>query len=1139
MKTNAHGAFVVRCCFALIALILFACGAFAQSTTDGAIGGTVTDPSGAVVPNAKVTVSNKSTNAEQTANTDATGYFRVAKLQPGSYTVKVEATGLAPYTAEAVIVAIGSLTDFSPKLSVASAGATIQVTAETPSINTSSPDFAPIVDQSEISNLPINGGRWSDFALLTPGVVNDINGFGLLSFRGISTLLNNNTVDGADNNQAFFSEERGRTRAGYSSAKAAVEEFQVNTSNYSAEYGRAAGAVVNTVTKSGGNGIHGETYFYDRDNSWGAYNDFTTLTTQNSNGTFSAQPYKPNDVRKIYGFGVGGPIIKDKLFWYFAFDRFDRNFPGTAVPGVPSAFFANPLAANPDGTVPSAYTVDGTTNCFQASGKSNINTSAFTTGATAIANGGNIASATQGACTVMTNLSLAAYGTGVTDYNTGLSGLIGELGNVPRVGKQTIFFPKLDWQINSKNHASFEVNRMRWISPAGIQTQSSNTFATNSFGNDYVRDTWGVAKLYTFFTNTLSNEARYQYGRDFEFEFAQPPTAYETANLLHPVTAPGYTNPLGLPPDVFITNGFDMGVPAFLQRPSYPDERTSQVADTLTWTHGKHTLKFGGDIRHVHELAQNLRFQYGSFSYSSIANYVSDLDQPNSCGAAHTLGCYSSYQQAFGPLGFSFNTNDIAFFAEDDWRILPRLTLNIGARYEYEMMPSVILPNPAVSQTQSLPSDKNNLGPRFGFAWDVFGDGKTSVRGGYGIYYGRIINSTIYNALTNTGVTGSQFSYFFTPSTAGTTTFPQILTSQPTSSSALAITFFDKNFQAPSVQQMDLTVEREIAPNTVVSISYLGSLGRSLPDFVDTNIGAPVTTLSYAVTGGPLGGGTYTTPFYATVTTTPAGGTASSTTRPNPNFGAMSEIFSGVSSSYNALALQLNRRMYKHLQLLANYTWSHSLDYGQNATTFSDTNDLLSPTNIHAEYGNSIFNVPNRFVVSALADSPWKVGGPLGYLTNDWELAPIYAAQSGLPYSLVTSGTPTETLFDAAGDKTVYNALGGGVNGSNGRKGIDAIGRNTFQMKRTINMDMRLSKKLRFGEHYRAELSGDAFNIFNHQNVNAVNTTGYIIGSTTNPVTKAVTPTLTYNSSFGHVTNTNSNFAYTPRQIQIGFRFFF
>jgi hypothetical protein len=184
----------------------------------------------------------------------------------------------------------------------------------------------------------------------------------------------------------------------------------------------------------------------------------------------------------------------------------------------------------------------------------------------------------------------------------------------------------------------------------------------------------------------------------------------------------------------------------------------------------------------------------------------------------------------------------------------------------------------------------------------------------------------------------------------------------------------------------------------------------------------------------------------------------------------MSEIFSGVSSNYNAFAVQLTRRMYNHLQFMANYTWSHALDFGQNSTTFSDTNDLLTPNNIRPEYGNSNFNVPNRLVVSGVAESPWKVHG---------------------------------------------------------------VGRNTIVQKRTINMDTRLSKKIKFGERYSAEVLGEAFNIFNHQNVTGVNNTGYIIGGT------AAAPTLSFNSSFGHVTNSNSNFAYTPRQIQIGFRFFF
>src|SRR5437660_6361427 len=441
MKKNEMGRPIIKAwllSFAvMIALFLFASGSLAQSTTDGAIGGVVTDSSGAAVPNAKVTVKNLGTNAEEVVTTDETGYFRVGKVQPATYSVSIEASGFAPFKVERVIVQVGSVTDVSAKLNVAAAGATVIVSAEIPQVNTNSAEFAPTVDQTAISNLPINGGRWSSFVLLTPGAVSDANGFGLISFRGMSTLLNNNTVDGGDNNQAFFSEERGRTRIGYSSAKAAVQEFQVNTSNYSAEYGRAAGAVINTVTKSGTNQYHGEVYFYDRDNSWGATNPFTTLTTQSAPGVFTTSPYAPVDVRKMYGFGAGGPIKKDKLFFFLAFDRYDRNFPGTAKATSPTAFFASPLSA-----LTTAYTVDGTTNCFQASGKSNINTASpnpFTTGASAVPNGANVANATIGACTLVGNLGLgnANYAAGVADYNNGLNGLLGELGPVPRKGQAT------------------------------------------------------------------------------------------------------------------------------------------------------------------------------------------------------------------------------------------------------------------------------------------------------------------------------------------------------------------------------------------------------------------------------------------------------------------------------------------------------------------------------------------------------------------------------------------------------------------------------------------------------------------------------------------------------------------------------
>src|SRR6185437_378487 len=257
--------------FALGASILAPAVARAQSTTDGAVGGTVYDAAGAVVPGASVVVRNVQTNAEATTITDSSGFFRVVQLRPGGYDITITAAGFSPFKAQDTVVAVGNLTSLSPHLTVGGAGQTVTVTGENPLVNTSTPDVSSIVDQRQIDNLPINGGRWSSFALLTPGVVSNPSGFGLLSFRGQSELLNNNTVDGAHNTHAYFSDERGRTRLQYSSSEEAVQEFQVNTSNYSSEYGRSAGGVINTVTKSGTNSLHGQAFFRDRDNDWGAF----------------------------------------------------------------------------------------------------------------------------------------------------------------------------------------------------------------------------------------------------------------------------------------------------------------------------------------------------------------------------------------------------------------------------------------------------------------------------------------------------------------------------------------------------------------------------------------------------------------------------------------------------------------------------------------------------------------------------------------------------------------------------------------------------------------------------------------------------------------------------------------------------
>src|SRR5918911_1829403 len=259
---------------AALALLIFclvtaATPARAQSTTQGAIGGTVKDPQGAVVANAPVTVKNEETNKEVSSTTDSEGRFRVVQLDPGNYTVTINASGFAAFTQQKVVVEIGRVTPLDIDLAIGGAQETVQVTSEAPVINTEQQDFSSNINQVSINNLPTNGRRWSNLAILTPGTTPD-GTFGLISFRGISGLLNNNTVDGGDNNQAFFSEERGRTRIGYSVSQSSIREFQVNTSNYSAEYGRSAGGVINAVTKSGTNEFHGSAFLFDRNNKFGA-----------------------------------------------------------------------------------------------------------------------------------------------------------------------------------------------------------------------------------------------------------------------------------------------------------------------------------------------------------------------------------------------------------------------------------------------------------------------------------------------------------------------------------------------------------------------------------------------------------------------------------------------------------------------------------------------------------------------------------------------------------------------------------------------------------------------------------------------------------------------------------------------------
>ncbi len=1128
--------FMNKAALLLAAACISTVPAIAQSTTQGAISGTVFDSTDAIVPKAIVTIHNDASGAEQTITSGDSGEFRAPQLAPGSYTLTFHAPGFNDQKVKGIIVQVNDVTEANTHLKTGETSTVVEVTADVPVIKFESGDFGGHLANNEIENIPINNRRWSSLALTTPAVTNDASGFGLLSFRAIASILNNVEIDGADDNQAFFSEERGRTRAGYSTSQAAVQEFQVNSGVYSAEFGRAVGGVVNSVTKSGGNTLHGEAYFYNRNSSRSAFQPFATNTNfvaSNAPGSqYVTTPYRPKDNRNQIGFGAGGALIKDKLFWFYAFDTYRRNFPGTAKANNPAAFFINPDAA------------------FTGSQACNTATGAITGTA---ATGVTPSTANGAACLLAARLGYT-YTQAAAAYSTQLQAFLPNLGSVPRFGDQNINTPKLDWQITQKHKVSFLYHRLRWDSPGGVQTQGTNNYAIDTFGTDFVKLDYGVAKLDSLITSNLTNEIRYQYGRELNDEGNQKPSAYTLANLF---TANGVAPEISLNQSV----GFMFGQPYYGFRVAYPDERKWQIGDTATLVVGKHNIRFGEDIVHNYDLQNNVFEGNGFITYGSTVNYFSDLiSKGKTCdstgsgvGSAPSgstggyFPCYSSYAAGFGPSTFALATTDYGFFVQDDWKLTPRLTLNIGARYDYEAIPQPFAgisgtAGNTLAITSSHPSDKNNLSPRLGFAYDPFGKGKSVIRGGFGMYYGRIPNAVILNAYENTGSTLSQSTPSYTTANTAATALPTIL-APPTGPAPGTRTAFylDKHLGNPYTEQVDLTIQQDLGHSFVLSASYLGSFGKELPNYINYNIDPTQSyTINYNVVAGtngscgPVACGTYGVRAYAGK----AQGATTGFGAIDPTFGSVTGIVSNINSSYNAASVDITKRSGKYATFDLNYTWAHALDYSQNSFTSASTNNWIDPyANPLNNYGNSSLNVPNRVVGWANFTLPGlHTNEIVKQATNGWSVKPLVQVQSGLPYSAVTSGTTPQQCY-AAGCLT---PVGTGIAGTSAATSyLPFLGRNTFTLPKTLVLDVRAQKEFSFRERYNLQFLAEAFNILNHDNITGVGTTGYAISTVKGNTQALTTNSLTFQPAFGAVSSANSNYAYSPRLIQIAARFVF
>jgi hypothetical protein len=965
----------------------------------GSISGSVQDSSGGAVPAAKVTITNIETGLIRQLESGDTGQFRAPVLPIGIYNIRVTKSGFAALERTDIPVTVGGVAAVSLVLNVGDVEETVTVQAAVEAIDPSQTDVSSLVDRNEIDALPINGRRYYDFALLTPGVTRD-GRFGLLSFRGTSGNFDNYMVEGNDDNQAYFAENRGRYRAPSTVSANAVQEFQVGQAAYAAELGRASGGSVNMVLRSGANAFHADGFYYYRDQNFAARDPLASI--------------KPPERRQQFGGSVSGSVVPNKLFYFVNYDQQIRNFP---------------------------LVIEDLTNALQ-SGKPVLPA--------------NPTAAQQ-----------AQYDADVQAFNAGVAFVLKQFpGGAPghlqsRTMGNNVPMGKLDYNINGSNTLSTFFNYMRSHGERAIQTPIVLGNVGRN-GTDDVRIDSYNARLTSTFGSRKVNELRFQWSRDFEFEIADAPPPQTYANG---------------------SGNFSFGRATFLQRYALPDERRLQFVDNFSYIAGDHAFKFGGEANRVHDHLNNPTQFGGVFTYPSTLALGRDLVTP---GAKN----YTSFQQDFGLADFSYNTIDFALFVQDQWKPWRRLTLNYGLRWDRQTMPEPFAPNPAIPETTKFPADRHSVGPRIGIAYDIGGRGKTVLRGGYSMYYGRIPNGILANALQNTGLTDpakALVALTLQPTDPNAPVYPNILQAVPaTGSLSTTVTRLANDFSRPRVQDYTLGIQQEIPGRFVVTASYVHTFGDHLEIVLDSNLPAPQFQRIYQLPDGR----TFQVPFSAGPSASVNGA------RPNPLVGAVNTNTALGKSWYNGLLLEVRRRMAHGFQINGALTWAKA----ENTAGNDNGGGAASETAFGGGTPADQFNLGSDRSISALdqrlravASGIWQ---PAWRPIRGFRFSAVETAESGRPVAAFISVGSIPFLGP---DGKTYNGFGGirGQGTGGDRNLVPTIPRNSITGPANLKLDLRVSRALHVAENLRLEFLIEGFNVFNRSNYNGFNTTMYTAAATT------------------------------------------
>lgn len=1109
--------------------------------------GVITDPSGAVIPDAKVKAENLATGLVRETRTRETGGYIFLALPPGQYNVSVAAPGFRPAVSRDVVVTVGQQAQLPFRLEISSLTEALLISANAALVETTRTALTTTIDQRAIDNLPTNGRNYINFTLLDSATTRDnqpilgpapTSGLNIGGQRARANMVSIDGADAVDNTingvRATLSQE-------------AVQEFQILKSGYAPEYGRASSAVINIVSKQGTNEWRGNLFGYLRSRKVSATN------------AFAGEP-DPGDTRTQAGFTLGGPIRRDRTFVFLSFETNQRNSINFSQIGRDKYGFKQ--VANPFGTGTILVTPQQENYIKNAPAALAAPYASIANSAGRVALFGN----TPGG---PTNFGLIP-----NPLPSSFRGLTSEAGNYKTTEETYFYSARFDKQFTTKHNAFVRISG----TPSDVSGLPSNGQNQLTALNSFSRTTNSSTRDFALVSQLVSNLSA-MWLSELRFQFARRRALLTTNGMRAAVEIPGVAS---------------IGQEPFA--PVYRTEKRWQVTENLAHIHGSHTYKMGIDfnwlpVRAIFPLNQGAIYYFpaalaaddplitsgligGGLPATLTSTWKSTGAPAFTAAQAYGFGFPESFVQQFGGLDRAtarYKNITLGWFLQDTWKIARNFSLNYGLRYDIEFTP-ILPPSSPLSENgqrllgvvQGIPRDINNWAPRFGFAWDPFKNGKTVVRGSYGLFYGHPLTGIIF---LSDVVDGTQSPYLVAPHLVGADdlfhgrafsgalgaavanpalgyissqqrydVLSPVFSNQSTALSLSPILTqtlpVASNFEYDYTQQGTLGIERQLAETFSLALDYTYIHGSHLLRPRNINQGDFHLISAYrqalAGRGGPLAGlpnalGALaplgelifnqfraTGPNY-TWANGVSGGALSKPVMDNlvrtfnlPHapadavipFFSVKQYESSGSSVYHALTATLRKQFSRHYQLLGSWTWSHAIDDSTDLQTLQEPQDNK---NSRLDRSNSNFDQRHRLVVSGIFDGPWKSrGGNLAKaLLGSWTLAPTIEVSSGRPYNLLTLNDSTLINSGATARPSVVPL---GTSGSfispDGKVGlvqppfgsIGDLGRNVYRTGFFASVDFRLTRHISLGERRKLDLSMDAFNLFNRVNFSVADT---------------------------------------------------